>query len=125
MTEERPARINCVFIAGGLYHDFDYARLEILKLLGEDARIRTRVFEDYANVDAICAADFLITYTCDVVPLLHVQEALRDWVKAGGRWYQMDTWINSTGSGKPNKTRHAFRDSSRPCRRSIPVELFL
>jgi type 1 glutamine amidotransferase len=89
MSEAQPARINCVFIAGGLYHDFDFARLEILKLLGEDPRVRTRVFEDYANIEAIKAADFLITYTCDVVPPLDVQEALRDWVKGGGRWYAL------------------------------------
>lgn len=89
MSEEQPARINCVFIAGGLYHDFDFARLEILKLLGEDPRVRTRVFEDYSNIEAIKAADFLITYTCDVVPPLDVQEALRDWVKGGGRWYAL------------------------------------
>ncbi|WP_375195680.1 ThuA domain-containing protein [Sphingobium sp.] len=89
MSEERPARINCVLIAGGLYHDFDFARLELLKLLGEDPRVRTRVFEDYANIDAIREADFLITYTCDVIPPLEVQEALRDWVKDGGRWYAL------------------------------------
>lgn len=89
MSEDHPARLNCVFIAGGLYHDFDFARLEILKLLGEDPRVRTRVFEDYARIDAILAADFLVTYTCDVVPPLDVQEALRDWVKAGGRWYAL------------------------------------
>lgn len=89
MSKAQPARINCVFIAGGLYHDFDFARLEILKLLGEDPRVRTRVFEDYSNIEAIRAADFLITYTCDVVPPLDVQEALRDWVKGGGRWYAL------------------------------------
>jgi len=89
MAEEKPERINCVLIAGGLYHDFDFARLELLKLLAEDERVRTRVFEDYANVDAIRAADFLVTYTCDVIPSLDVQEALRDWVSAGGRWYAL------------------------------------
>lgn len=84
-----PTRINCVLIAGGLYHDFDYARLELLKLLAEDPRVRTRVFEDYGNLDAIRQADFLITYTCDVAPPLEAQEALRDWVRGGGRWYAL------------------------------------
>jgi hypothetical protein len=28
-------RIDCVLIAGGKYHDIDYARLELLKLLAE------------------------------------------------------------------------------------------
>lgn len=89
MSEEKPGRLNCVLIAGGLYHDFDFARLELLKLLAEDPRVRTRVFEDYGNLDAIRQADFLITYTCDVMPPIDVQEALRDWVRDGGRWYAL------------------------------------
>lgn len=31
-------RINCVLIAGGKYHDIDFARLELLKLIAEDER---------------------------------------------------------------------------------------
>lgn len=89
MAEEHPCRLNCVLIAGGLYHDMDFARLELLKLLAEDQRVRTRVFENYDALDAILAADFLITYTCDVVPSLAAQEAVRDWVRRGGRWYAL------------------------------------
>ena len=51
-------RIDCVLIAGGKYHDIDFARLELLKLLAEDERVRVRVFEDYRNVDAIDSAHF-------------------------------------------------------------------
>jgi type 1 glutamine amidotransferase len=89
MAGEKRSRINCVLVAGGLFHDFDFARLELLKLLAEDERVRTRVFEDYSNLDALMAADFLVTYTCDVIPPLHVQEALQDWVRHGGRWYAL------------------------------------
>jgi uncharacterized protein len=85
--EKHPARINCVLIAGGKYHDIDFARLELLKLLAEDERVRVRVFEDYENIEAIKKADIFISYTCDVVPSLSAQEALRNWVEAGGRWY--------------------------------------
>lgn len=88
-TEVRPPRIDCVFVCGGVWHDMDFARLEILKLLAEDPAIRTRVFEDYENIEAIRAADILITYTCDVTPSLKAQEALRDWLQAGGRWYAL------------------------------------
>ena len=84
-----PGRIDCVLIASGKYHDIDFARLELLKLLAEDERVRVRVFEDYANLDAIRNADFLVTYTCDVMPSLEQQEALRAWVAAGGRWYAL------------------------------------
>ncbi|MFV8816103.1 ThuA domain-containing protein [Haliea sp. E17] len=87
--DNRAGRIDCVLIAGGVWHDIDFARLELLKLLAEDDRIRVRVFEDYSNLAAIEAADFLITYTCNVVPPLEVQEALRNWVRNGGRWYAL------------------------------------
>ena len=82
-------RIDCVFVAGGKYHDIDFARLEVLKLLAEDDRVRTRVFEDYACLDALEGADFLVTYTCDVTPSLPQQEALRRFVERGGRWYAL------------------------------------
>jgi hypothetical protein len=67
----------------------DFARLELLKLLGEDPAIRTRVFEDYENIAAIEAADIIITYTCDVTPSLAAQEALKAWLERGGRWYAL------------------------------------
>jgi len=82
-------RIDCVLVAGGKYHDIDFARLELLKLLGEDDRIRTRVFEDFENVDAIAGADFLVSYTCDVTPSLKAQETIRAFVANGGRYYAL------------------------------------
>jgi len=87
--EKRPQRLNCVLVAGGLYHDIDFARLELLKLLAEDQRVRTRVFEDFENLSALAEADILITYTCDVTPSIRAQEALRDWLHKGGRWYAL------------------------------------
>jgi type 1 glutamine amidotransferase len=88
MGEHAP-RIDCVLVAGGKYHDIDFARLELLKLLAEDERVRVRVFEDYENLAAIERAHILISYTCDVVPSLAAQETLRRWVEAGGRWYAL------------------------------------
>jgi type 1 glutamine amidotransferase len=91
MTEKNntAGRINVVLIAGGVWHDIDFARLELLKLLAEDPRFRVRVFEDYENIDAINGADFIVSYTCNVVPSLTAQEALRSWVERGGRWYAL------------------------------------
>jgi type 1 glutamine amidotransferase len=82
-------RLNCLLVVGGKYHDFDFARLELLKLLAEDERVRVRVVEDYEDVQAIQAADFLVSYTCDVIPSLPAQEALRAWVEGGGKWYAL------------------------------------
>jgi hypothetical protein len=82
-------KIDCVLIVGGKYHDMDFARLELLKLLAEDERVRVRVFEDYSTVDAISSAHFLVSYTCDVTPRLDEQEMLRTFVARGGRWYAL------------------------------------
>jgi len=84
-----PPRIDCVLVCGGVWHDMDFARLELLKLLAEDPAVRTRVLEDYENTEALAAADILITYTCDVTPSLKAQEVLRDWLAKGGRWYAL------------------------------------
>jgi type 1 glutamine amidotransferase len=89
INKDQPPRINCVMICGGVWHDIDFARLELLKLLAEDPRIRTRVFENYEQIDAIEQADILITYTCDITPSLPAQEALKRWLNKGGRWYAL------------------------------------
>ncbi len=83
---EKVRRIDCVLVAGGKWHDIDFARLELLKLLAEDDHVRVRVFEDYEAIKAIEAADILVSYTCDVTPSLDVQERLRAWVAGGKRW---------------------------------------
>ena len=82
-------RLDAVLVAGGKYHDIDFARRELLTLLGEDERVRVRVFEDYANLEAIRAADFLVSYTCDVTPTSAEQQALSDFLTGGGRWYAL------------------------------------
>ena len=54
MKEARTAgRINGILVASGAWHDIDFARLEILKLLAEFDRVRIRVFEDYENLEAL------------------------------------------------------------------------
>lgn len=82
-------RINAVLVVGGKWHDFDYARLELLKLLASDDRIRTQVSPDYENVGLLVDADVMITYTCDVRPSMGAQLAIRSWVEAGGRIFAL------------------------------------
>ena len=108
--DARPRRIDCVLVAGGKYHDIDFARLELLKLLSEDPRIRVRVFEDFENVAAITAADFLVSYTCDVVPSLPAQEAIRSWLESGKRWYALhgtNSILRWTQDGRVDSPRWA------------------
>lgn len=83
-------RINVVLVTGGVWHDVDFARLELLKLLGEHEEFRVRCqadFEDAAWLlpDAVHEAKILVTYTCDVRPSSQAQATIRDWVDRGGR----------------------------------------
>ena len=80
------AAIDAYFVCGGRYHDIDYARLQLLTLLAEHPRIRTRMAEDYRDVPAIEAADFLVTYTVDIVPDEETARRLRNYVSGGKRW---------------------------------------
>lgn len=73
-------------VAAGKYHDIDFARLELLKLLAERPELRTSVACDYAQVGALTPTDLLITYTCDLVPTEEQTAILSDWLHAGGRW---------------------------------------
>lgn len=78
--------MNVHLVAAGKYHDIDFARLELLKLLGEVPQIRTTVASSYAEKELLRQSDLLITYTCDLVPQQHEVEALAEWLRDGGRW---------------------------------------
>lgn len=89
MTAQADQPGDVMLIVGGKYHDMDFARLELLKLLAEDDRNRTRVCDDYSRASTLGPATALVTYTCDVAPtpaeLLH----LRRWLAGGGRWFAL------------------------------------
>lgn len=73
-------------IAAGKYHDIDFARLELLKLLAERPEIRTSVAAGYEDLSPVNDARLLITYTCDLVPAPSAVAALTHFLEAGGRW---------------------------------------
>lgn len=79
-------RIDAHFVAAGKYHDIDFARLEILKLLMEHPQIRTTVACDYSNTERLEQCRFLITYCCDLMPTKTQMTKIRKWIKAGGKW---------------------------------------
>lgn len=106
-----PPRVNVFLVVGGRYHDMDFARLELLKLLGEHERIRTRVAEDYRDLDAILAADLLVTYTVDVVPDESSAARLRDWVASGRRWLALHGTNSILKWSKQHKAWGATRSS--------------
>jgi len=76
-------------IVAGEFHDMDYARLELLKLLAETPEIRTQVASDYHDLDAIRSCDVLITFAVNLLPTDAQQQALADWVEAGGTWFAL------------------------------------
>jgi uncharacterized protein len=71
-----PARVEALLIVGGRLHDFDFARLELLKLLADHPRVRVGVAADYRDVEALARSRFLVSYTCDVRPSEPEQAAL-------------------------------------------------
>lgn len=83
------ARRDILLICGGKYHDIDFVRLELLKLLAEASYYRVRVREDYTDTDAIRGADALVTYTCEVLPDDAGQDALADFLEQGKRWFAL------------------------------------
>ncbi len=82
-------RLDVYLVAGGKYHNIDYARLELLKLLAEQPRLKVQVGADYSDIDAICEADFILTYTCDVIPTAAQTERLCERMRNGGKWFAL------------------------------------
>jgi len=86
IIDEGDRNVRVHLIAAGKYHDIDFARLELLKLLAERPEIRTSVAADYRDTQLIRASQLLITYTCDLVPAPGEIAALTEFLDAGGRW---------------------------------------
>jgi hypothetical protein len=73
-------------IVGAEYHDADFARRELLGLLAEDDRIATSCAAAFHDIDAMAAADLLITFTSNLFPDDAGQAALEAFIAQGGRW---------------------------------------
>lgn len=83
------AAIRIALVCAGKYHDIDFARLKLLRLLSEHEHVRVDVYPSYAIPDLAEQYSGLITYTCDVVAKDAELSALRDWLHAGGRWFAL------------------------------------
>ncbi|MFT4152035.1 MAG: ThuA domain-containing protein [Paracoccaceae bacterium] len=82
----RPLR-RVLLVAGGLYHDIDHARNELLAHLARREHIRVDVRGDYAA--DLGRYDALVSYTCGVLPDAEETAALTAWVEGGGRWFAL------------------------------------
>jgi type 1 glutamine amidotransferase len=103
MTEAAGTRIDATLVAGGMYHDIDFARLELLGLLAEHEDIRVRVQPDYEDADAIAAGSILVSYTCNVRPSERAQRTISEWVEHGGRWVALHGTNAPLHVGTPNR----------------------
>lgn len=79
-------RVEACLVAGGRYHDIDFARRELLGLLGEHDHLRVWVRDDYEDLELLDSVSLVVSYTCDVRPSEPAQAAMRAWVERGGRW---------------------------------------
>ena len=50
---------------------------------------RVTVAADYHDIERIQASDFLITYTCNLIPSDAEQQALRDYIASGKSWFAL------------------------------------
>ena len=79
-------RIDVYLVCNAKYHDTNFARLELLKLLAEHEDIWTRVSDNFSDSQGICDSTLLITYTCDLCPTEAEQDGLEHFLQGGGRW---------------------------------------
>jgi type 1 glutamine amidotransferase len=104
VSVEPPARLDACLVAGGRFHDIDFARRELLGLLAEHDHIRTEVRSDWEDLATLTRAELIISYTCDVRPSLEAQEAMRTWVDHGGRWIALHGTNTALDHPRPNGT---------------------
>ena len=102
MSEAEAGRVDVTLVAGGKYHDIDFARLRLLELCAEHERLRVRVQPDYEDAEAIAAGSILVSYTCDVRPSEGAQRTIRSWVEGGGRWVALHGTNAALDLGTPN-----------------------
>ena len=82
-------RIDVYLVCNAKYHDTNFSRLELLKLLAEYDDVYVKVADSYADIDAIKSSSLLITYTCDLCPTDEQQRGLKVFLENGGRWFAL------------------------------------
>ena len=100
--EKMTETVDVHLVAAGKYHDIDFGRLELLKLLAEHEHIRVTVASDYENADQVNNCNFMISYTCDVRPSENAQKFIRKWVEDGGRWMALHGTNSALDMGGPD-----------------------
>lgn len=89
MSASHPSVQHVHLVCGGKYHDFDFARLELLKHLADIPEVRTTVCGDWAASDALASADALVSYTSDLIPDEPQTDELETFLRRDGRWFAL------------------------------------
>ena len=78
-----------ILVCAGRYHDIDFARLELLKLLAAHPSARVTVTDHYDLGERLDTATAIVSYTCDVTADASAAARLRQWLVDGGRWFAL------------------------------------
>ena len=71
-------------------HDMDFARLSLLRCLGEHADGATTVANDFQDLERwLDGASLLVTYVAGPFPSGAQIDALKRWLHDGGRWFAL------------------------------------
>ena len=70
-------QIDVYVVCNAQYHDTNFAKLELSKLLGENENINSEVADRFRDVEATANSKLLLTYTCDLRPPLRAGRAVR------------------------------------------------
>ena len=82
-------------------HDMNYARMALLRLLGEKADLSVTVANDFVDIERwLPGTDLLVTYVAGPYPIGSGNEALQAWLRDGGKWLA----LHGTSGGKAKKT---------------------
>ena len=76
-------------ICNAKYHDSDFARVELLKLLYEHDDISVTVSDNYDNFENHIGKNLVITYTCDLKPEDKEVKHIEEYLTSGGNWFAL------------------------------------
>jgi uncharacterized protein len=102
------ARTEVALVVGGRWHDFDFARLQLLGLLGAHDAVRCTVHDDFSDRERLARVDAVVAYTCDVRPSADEVRPLSETLDRGGRLLALHA-TNSAIDAPPPGGARVFR----------------
>ncbi|HAN71540.1 MAG TPA: hypothetical protein DCQ36_08115 [Actinobacteria bacterium] len=98
-------RVEVALVVGGRWHDLDFARRELLALVGRHDSVRCSVHQDFSDTARLRDVDAIIAYTCDVRPTGDEAQALQEMVADGGRFLALHATNSAIDAPHPGGLR--------------------